>query len=188
MAVSAIRHQHHVRLVDALPAGNRRAVEHLAVLEGRFVDARGRKRDVLLDATNVGEAEIDVGDVLFLDQFENLVCRHGKPRFLGVGNAIFATAMPDLLRCKNAVYSVCYAWMTSAMAGRPHLIWCVSFERLHLFGAIGSIRPGRSGQAVEAASVERPRAARFRILHWRFRHFIRRFGELSAPFLARRNP
>src|SRR5690606_19435919 len=42
-----VRHQHHVGFVDALPAGDRRTVEHLAVLEEAIVDIGCRVGNVL---------------------------------------------------------------------------------------------------------------------------------------------
>ncbi len=75
-----IRHQKHVGLVDGLPARDRRAVEHRAVLEERLVDHREIKCDVLHLAAHVGEAQVDVLDVLFLDGLEDCV-RHLSLRF-----------------------------------------------------------------------------------------------------------
>ncbi len=63
-----LRHQDHVRLVDALPAGNRRAVEHLAVLEQIVVDGVGRHGHVLFFAFRVRETKIDKLDLFLLDE------------------------------------------------------------------------------------------------------------------------
>jgi hypothetical protein len=63
-----VRHQDHVGLVDALPAGDRRAVEHLAVDEELLVDVLGRHRDVLFLAARIGEPKVGVLDLLLLDQ------------------------------------------------------------------------------------------------------------------------
>ena len=73
-----IRQQHHVRFVDALPAGDRRTVEHLAVLEQRFFDGMRGKRKVVLLAEHIGEAQIDEFDFVFLDQFFDVGCGHGN--------------------------------------------------------------------------------------------------------------
>ena len=61
-----VRHQFHVRLVDRLPAGNRRAVEHDAVGEGLLVHDLGVHRDVLHLPPRVGEAEVDELNFLVL--------------------------------------------------------------------------------------------------------------------------
>ena len=66
-----IRHQYHVRLVDGLPAGNRRAVEHQALGPGVLMHLRDVHGEMLHLAARVGEAQVDVLDVLFLDQFED---------------------------------------------------------------------------------------------------------------------
>ncbi len=62
-----IRQQHHVRFVDALPARDRRTVEHLAVLEGRLVDGVRGEGHVVMLAEHVGKTQIDELDVMFLD-------------------------------------------------------------------------------------------------------------------------
>jgi hypothetical protein len=66
-----VRHQQHVGLVDGLPAGDRRTVEHRAVGEKRPCRPSTVERDVLHLAAHVGEAEVDVLDVLFLDHLED---------------------------------------------------------------------------------------------------------------------
>ena len=63
-----IRHQHHVRLVDALPAADGGAIEHLAVFEEVFVDLVGGNGNVLLFTLGVGKAQVDKLDFVFLDQ------------------------------------------------------------------------------------------------------------------------
>jgi len=75
-----IGHQHHVRLVDALPAGDGRAIEHLAVLEGIGIQRMRREADVVLDAAHVGEAQVDEFDVFGLDGFEDFIGGHGAAR------------------------------------------------------------------------------------------------------------
>jgi hypothetical protein len=67
-----VRHQDHVGLLDALPAGDRRTVEALAVLEERIVHDTGRDGHVLFLALGVREAEVHILDLLFLDQLQNV--------------------------------------------------------------------------------------------------------------------
>ena len=50
-----VRHQDHVRVVDALPACNRGSVEHLTALEETFIDNVAGHGDVLFFSTCVGE-------------------------------------------------------------------------------------------------------------------------------------
>ena len=73
-----VRHQDHVGLVNAFPAGNRRTVKHFSMLEGVFVDHAGRHGDVLFLAAGVGEAEVDETDVRLLDSFENFFRAHSS--------------------------------------------------------------------------------------------------------------
>jgi hypothetical protein len=54
-----IGHQHHVGLVDRLPAGDRGAVEHRAFFEEVLVDHGLVEGHVLQLAARVGEAEVD---------------------------------------------------------------------------------------------------------------------------------
>ena len=73
-----VRHQAHVGLVDRLPAGDRRTVEHDAFGEGVFLDHRHVERDVLPLAARVREAEVDILDVIVLDLLQDILCgRHG---------------------------------------------------------------------------------------------------------------
>jgi hypothetical protein len=67
-----IGQQHHVRLVDALPAGDRRAVEHLAVFEQRLVDRARGIGDVMFLAEHVGKAQVDEFDGFVLDGLEDI--------------------------------------------------------------------------------------------------------------------
>ena len=62
-----VRHQNHVRLIDALPAGDRRTVEHLAVLEKTLVHQARRNGDVVLLANRIGKAEISEFSFFFCD-------------------------------------------------------------------------------------------------------------------------
>src|SRR5690606_2310064 len=72
-----IGQQDHVRLVDALPAGDRGAVEHLSVLEQPRFDDAGGEGDVLLHAAHVHETQVDELDLVVLDQFLDVLKRHG---------------------------------------------------------------------------------------------------------------
>ena len=67
-----VRHQGHVEFVDRLPAGDRGAVEHDAVGEHVLVDDRHVEGDVLPLAARIGEAEVDVFDVVVLDRLEHV--------------------------------------------------------------------------------------------------------------------
>ncbi len=62
-----IRHQDHVRLIDALPAGDGRAVEHLAVLKKTLIHQARRNGDVLFLTNRVSKAEIGEFSLFFLD-------------------------------------------------------------------------------------------------------------------------
>jgi hypothetical protein len=64
--VSGVQHQHHVGLVDRLPAGDGRAVEHDAVGEHVFVDLADVHGHVLHLAARIGEAKVDELHVVFL--------------------------------------------------------------------------------------------------------------------------
>jgi hypothetical protein len=75
-----IGHQNHVGLVDALPSGDRRAVEHLAVDEEVLVDHAGRDGDVLFLAPRVRKAQVAVGRVFLLDEFDDFSGGHGSLR------------------------------------------------------------------------------------------------------------
>ncbi len=75
-----IEHQRHVGGFDALPAGDRRAVEGVAVGEHVLVDARGIGRHVLHLAFGVGEADVQELDVLVLDHLQHV---GGCFRFIG---------------------------------------------------------------------------------------------------------
>ncbi len=81
-----VRLQDHVGLVDALPAGDRRTVEHDAFAQQVLVDGHDMLGGVLPLAARIGEAEIDVFDVVFLDEFEDLldVGHGGFPRWLRI--------------------------------------------------------------------------------------------------------
>jgi hypothetical protein len=67
-----IRLEDHVALVDRLPALDRGAVEHQAVVECILIDHARTHRQVLPLALRVGEAKIDPFDLLVLDHAQNL--------------------------------------------------------------------------------------------------------------------
>ncbi len=69
-----IRHQQHVGLVDRLPAGDRGAVEGDAFVQRVGVDDRDVESHVLPLAARVGEAEIDIFNVVVLDLLDDVVC------------------------------------------------------------------------------------------------------------------
>ncbi len=71
-----IGHQDHVRFLNALPAGDGRAVEHLAVLEHILVYGANGHGDVLLLAAGIGEAIVHELDALFLDQLHHIGSIH----------------------------------------------------------------------------------------------------------------
>ena len=71
-----IGHQDHVRLLDALPAGDGRAVEHLAVLEYILIHGADGHGDVLLLATGVRETIIHELNALLLDQLHHISSIH----------------------------------------------------------------------------------------------------------------
>ena len=66
-----VGHQQHVGGLDALPAGDRRAVERVAGLELVGIEVLGGHRDVLLLAAGVGETEVDELDLGLLDHLED---------------------------------------------------------------------------------------------------------------------
>ncbi len=67
-----VERQDHVGLVDALPARDRGAVEHLAVAEQLFVDEPRRDRHVLLFAARVREAQVRELDLFFFYKFDDI--------------------------------------------------------------------------------------------------------------------
>jgi hypothetical protein len=67
-----VRHQLHVRRFDALPAGDRRAVERVAGDELVFVEVRDRHGNVLFLATGIGETEVNELDFVFLHQLHHV--------------------------------------------------------------------------------------------------------------------
>ena len=80
-AVVRIRHRQHVRLVDAHPAADRRAVEAEAVLERVLVPVFDREGTVLPGAEHVDELQVDHLGVVLLGKFEEVVgCHRCAPR------------------------------------------------------------------------------------------------------------
>ncbi len=72
---AVIGHEDHVGGFDAFPAGNRGAVEHLAVFEEVIIDITCRHGDVLLLALGIGEAQVYPLHVMLVDQLHRF--RHG---------------------------------------------------------------------------------------------------------------
>ena len=71
-----VGHQHHVRFLNALPPGDGRTVEHLAVFEQLFIrDLRG-DADVLLLPPGVGEAQVDELHVFLSKRFQYVCGGH----------------------------------------------------------------------------------------------------------------
>jgi len=89
-----VRQQDHVGLVDAAPAGDGRAVEHLAILEQAGLDDAHREGDVVLDATDVGETQIDELDLVVLDQLLDMGKRHAGSSGRGKGRQAVASRVP----------------------------------------------------------------------------------------------
>src|SRR5690606_22622614 len=52
-------HEHHVRCLDALPAGNRRTIEHHPAFQPFFIHSVCRHREVVFLAKGIGETEVD---------------------------------------------------------------------------------------------------------------------------------
>ena len=72
-----VGHQLHVGLVDGLPAGDRRTVEHEALIQEILVDLVRQNRHVLQLAARIGKADVDVFDVLVLDRLQDVFLAHG---------------------------------------------------------------------------------------------------------------
>ncbi len=71
-----IGQQQHVGFVDGLEPANRRAVKGDAALEQALVQSGSRNREVLHDAREVAEPDVDVLDFLVLGELEDVVGRH----------------------------------------------------------------------------------------------------------------
>ena len=68
-----IQHQDHVGLVDRLPAGDGRTVEHDAVAEHVLIDGRDVLRGVMPLAARVGEPQVHIFDVLLLEHIQHFL-------------------------------------------------------------------------------------------------------------------
>src|SRR5690606_19085528 len=98
-----VRTQLHIGLVDRLPAGDRGAVEHRAIGEEVVIDEVDVEGHVLQSAADVGEAHVDVFDVLFLDLSKDISsCGHSiiplKILDVGMGQMACAPVSPVLMR------------------------------------------------------------------------------------------
>ena len=71
-----VRHEDHVAFVDRLPPGDRRAVEHEAVLEHVLVDCAGGHGQMLPFSLGIGEAQVDPLDLVRLETLHD-VCGAG---------------------------------------------------------------------------------------------------------------
>jgi hypothetical protein len=83
-----IRHQDHVGLVDALPSGDRGAVEHLSVDEEVLVHHARRDGDVLFLPARIRKAQVAIANFLFLDQLDDVGGGHGNLPVRCAANAI----------------------------------------------------------------------------------------------------
>jgi hypothetical protein len=68
-----VGHEHHVRLVNRLPAGDRRSVEHHTLVEEILIDRPDVVREMLPLAARIGEPEVDVFDVMLLDHIHDFL-------------------------------------------------------------------------------------------------------------------
>jgi hypothetical protein len=67
-----VRLQQHVGLVDGLPAGDRRTVEHRAFVQEVVIDHHQVERDVLPLTLGVREAHVHILHFLVLDQLQDV--------------------------------------------------------------------------------------------------------------------
>lgn len=77
-----VRQEQHVGFVNGLESANGRAVEGQAVLEDALVEKRNRDCEVLHDAGQVTEPDVDKFDFLVLGEFEDVVGRRFRHRML----------------------------------------------------------------------------------------------------------
>lgn len=70
--------EQHVGSLDALPAGDGRTVEGMAVLEPLLGDDAGGNGHVLFLALGVGKAQVNELGFVVLDHFQNVGDRHGS--------------------------------------------------------------------------------------------------------------
>ena len=72
-----VGHEHHVGLIDGLPAADGRAVEHDAVGEHVFVNFYHVHRDVVHLALRISEAQVNELNLVVLDLLHDVIgCRH----------------------------------------------------------------------------------------------------------------
>ena len=71
-----VGHQDHVGFVDPFPAGDRGAVEHLALGKGFLFELAGRDRDVLLLSLGIGKAKIDEFNAVLVNFVQHIRSRH----------------------------------------------------------------------------------------------------------------
>jgi hypothetical protein len=75
---AGVRHQQHVRCLDPLPTGDRRAVESVPIGELVVPERLGGHRDVLLLAPGVGKAQINEFDFVVRDHFHYVFGRRHR--------------------------------------------------------------------------------------------------------------
>src|SRR5258708_32455970 len=114
-------HQNHVRLVDALPSGDRRTVEHLAILEESLIHQSGGYGYVLFLANSVSKAEIDELRIFFFDEFQNIGGGHFRPR-----KCVGWPGRPGALRSNAATVPLAKVERSTTCEGH----WC----RTHHYG------------------------------------------------------
>ena len=71
-----VRHQYHVRFVNAFPATNRGAIKHLAFFKEVSIYLMSWDRDVLLFTFSVGEAQINKLDFVLVQHRQNVFSGH----------------------------------------------------------------------------------------------------------------
>jgi hypothetical protein len=89
-----VRQQQHVGFVDRLETTDRTAVEHQAVGEDGFCEVLHGEREVLHDARQVTEADVDELDVVLPDVVEYLVGAVEHPRATFPGGFLRMTFGP----------------------------------------------------------------------------------------------
>ena len=105
-----VGHEQHVRLLDLLEAPDRRAVEPEALLEDVLGQLVGGHREVLHEAGQVDEPDVDDLDALVLHQAEHF--RRGP---LLHGSSLVASARRRGLRlpARSAVAAAPWWWLAS---------------------------------------------------------------------------
>ena len=69
---AGIRHQQHVRGLDALPAGDRRAVKSMAIGKLVFIKYFGGNSDMLFLAPGIGKTQVNEFDFVVLEHFHDI--------------------------------------------------------------------------------------------------------------------